>query len=46
VVIERGPVSFFADAVLEQSPIYKDPGAAQAVRSGQHPGPSDLRLCR
>jgi acyl dehydratase len=39
VVIERGPVSFFADAVLEQSPIYKDPGAAQAVGLANIPAP-------
>lgn len=31
VVIERGPVSFFADAVLEESLIYKDPEKARAA---------------
>jgi acyl dehydratase len=39
VVIERGPVSFFADAVLEESPIYKDPGAAKAAGLANIPAP-------
>ena len=29
VVVERGPVSFFADAVVDDNPVYKDPAAAK-----------------
>ena len=39
VVIERGPVSFFADAVLEESPIYKDPEKAKAAGLANIPAP-------
>jgi acyl dehydratase len=39
VVVERGPVSFFADAVLEESPVYKDPGAAKAAGLPNIPAP-------
>ena len=39
VVIERGPVSFFADAVLEESPVYKDPGVARAAGLANIPAP-------
>ncbi|MCL4445427.1 MAG: MaoC family dehydratase N-terminal domain-containing protein [Actinobacteria bacterium] len=38
VVIERGPVSFFADAVLENSPIYKDPNEARKAGLPDIPG--------
>jgi len=31
VVIERGPVAFFADAVLAQDPVHRDPRAAAAA---------------
>jgi len=31
VVIERGPVAVFADAVKDASPIYRDPAAAAAA---------------
>jgi len=39
VVVERGPVTFFADAVLEQSQIYKDPRAAEAAGLPGIPAP-------
>jgi len=39
VVIERGPVSFFADAVLEESPIYKSPEAAKTAGLANIPAP-------
>jgi len=39
VVIERGPVSFFAEAVLEESPIYKDPEAAESAGLTNIPAP-------
>jgi acyl dehydratase len=31
VVVERGPVAFFADAVVDDSPIYRDPKVAEAA---------------
>lgn len=31
VVVERGPVSFFAQAVEDESPVYQDPGEARAA---------------
>ena len=37
VVVERGPVTFFAAAVLEKSPIYHDP-RARPRPACQHPG--------
>ncbi len=39
VVVERGPVSFFADAVVDPNPIYKDPAAAQAAGLPAIPAP-------
>ena len=39
VVVERGPVQHFADAVLSTSPIYHDPAAAQAAGFGNIPAP-------
>ncbi len=39
VVVERGPVTFFADAVLSSSPIYHDPGAARAADLADIPAP-------
>ena len=39
VVVERGPVSCFADAVLEESPIYRDPAAARAAGFSNIPAP-------
>ena len=39
VVVERGPVTFFADAVLSKSPIYHDPGAAGAAGLANIPAP-------
>jgi hypothetical protein len=39
VVIERGPVSFFAEGVLSESPIYKSPEAAQAAGLDNIPAP-------
>ena len=44
VVVERGPVQHFADAVLSTSPIYHDPEAAKAGRLRQHPGAADVAL--
>ena len=32
VRVERGPVSYFAAAVLDDNPIYRDPEAARAAR--------------
>jgi hypothetical protein len=39
VVVERGPVQHFADALLSSSPIYHDPAAAQAAGFGNIPAP-------
>lgn len=39
VVIERGPVVFFADAVLADDPVYRDPRAAAAAGFGAIPVP-------
>ena len=39
VVVERGPVQHFADAVLSTSPIYHDPGAARAAGFSAIPAP-------
>ena len=39
VVIERGPVSAFADAVVDDNPAYKDPAAAKAAGLAGIPAP-------
>jgi acyl dehydratase len=39
VVVERGPVTHFADAVLSTSPIYHDPAAATAAGFDAIPAP-------
>jgi acyl dehydratase len=39
VVVERGPVQYFADAVLSTSPIYHDPEAARSAGFGAIPAP-------
>jgi len=39
VIVERGPVQHFADAVLSASPIYHDPAAAEAAGFGAIPAP-------
>ncbi len=39
VVVERGPVQHFADAVLSTSPIYHDPEAAKAAGFDNIPAP-------
>ncbi len=39
VVVERGPVTFFADAVCDDNPVYKDPAAAKAAGLPQIPAP-------
>jgi acyl dehydratase len=39
VVIERGPVSFFADAVVDANPIYHNPQAAEAAGLAGIPAP-------
>ena len=39
VVVERGPVQHFADAVLSASPIYHDPAAAQQAGFDNIPAP-------
>ena len=39
VVVERGPVTHFADAVLSTSPIYRNPGAAKAAGFDAIPAP-------
>jgi acyl dehydratase len=39
VVVERGPVSNFATAVGDQSPVYHDPEAAQAAGFSAIPAP-------
>ncbi|HWF17236.1 MAG TPA: MaoC family dehydratase N-terminal domain-containing protein [Acidimicrobiales bacterium] len=39
VVVERGPVQHFADAVLSTSPIYHDPAAAKQAGFGNIPAP-------
>jgi hypothetical protein len=39
VVVERGPVQHFADAVLSASPIYHSPAAAEAAGFGNIPAP-------
>ena len=44
VVVERGPVTFFADAVLEKSPAYRDPAAAEAAGLPGIPAPPTFPL--
>jgi acyl dehydratase len=39
VRIERGPVSFFAKAVLDDNPVYRDPKAAQDAAFDDIPAP-------
>jgi hypothetical protein len=39
VVVERGPVSFFAQAVLDDDPVYGDPDAARAAGFSNIPAP-------
>jgi acyl dehydratase len=39
VVIERGPVAVFADAVKDSSPVYRDPQAARAAGLPGIPAP-------
>jgi len=39
VVVERGPVAFFADAVLDTNPIYRSPEAARAAGFPAIPAP-------
>ncbi|HMD47110.1 MAG TPA: MaoC family dehydratase N-terminal domain-containing protein [Acidimicrobiales bacterium] len=39
VVIERGPVANFADAVIDPNPIYKDPAVARAAGLPDIPAP-------
>lgn len=39
VIVERGPVQHFADAVLSTSPIYHDPAAAKAAGFDAIPAP-------
>ena len=39
VVVERGPVQHFADAVLSTSPIYHDPDAAKQAGFDNIPAP-------
>ena len=39
VVVERGPVQHFADAVLSTSPIYHDPAAAKQAGFDNIPAP-------
>ena len=44
VVIERGPVTFFAEAVLEASPAYRSPEAAKAIGLEDIPAPPTYPL--
>ena len=39
VVVERGPVQQFADAVLDESPVFRDPAAAEAAGLPGIPAP-------
>ena len=39
VRVERGPVSFFAAAVLDNNPVYRDPAAARAAGFDSMPAP-------
>jgi acyl dehydratase len=39
VVVERGPVAFFADAVLDANPVYQSPEAATAAGLAGIPAP-------
>ncbi len=39
VVVERGPVTFFAEAVKDEDPIYRDPEAARAAGFSDIPAP-------
>ncbi len=39
VVVERGPVTAFAEAVVDESPIYRNPEAAQAAGLPNIPAP-------
>ena len=42
VVVERGPVTHFADAVLSTSPIYRNPEAAKEAGFAAIPAPPTL----
>lgn len=44
VVVERGPVTFFAEAVLETSPIFRSPDAAAAAGLPGIPAPPTYPL--
>jgi acyl dehydratase len=39
VVVERGPVAFFAEAVLDDSPVFRSPEAAKAAGLAGIPAP-------
>jgi acyl dehydratase len=39
VTVERGPVEFFASAVLDENPVFHDPGAAGAAGFDAIPAP-------
>jgi len=39
VRVERGPVSYFAAAVLDDSPVFRDPSAARAAGFASLPAP-------
>lgn len=39
VVVERGPISFFAQAVLDENPVYHDASAAKAAGFSNIPAP-------
>jgi acyl dehydratase len=39
VVVERGPVTFFADAVVDANPIYRNPDVAKAAGLADIPAP-------
>ena len=42
VTVERGQLALFADAVKDDSPIYRDPRAAADAGLAGHPRPSHL----
>ncbi len=44
VVVERGPVAFFAEAVLDDSPVYRSPEAAAAAGLPGIPAPPTFPL--
>jgi acyl dehydratase len=44
VVVERGPVAFFADAVLDVNPVYRSPQAAAAAGFSAIPAPPTFPL--